>query len=123
SHQHAPFELTMSHFDTFIKRSKHILYLGLSYSHQLHQLKNTLEEVCFKAGYKKDTRLYKPHITLSKKTVFKHTFNQNIKEFTYTVTGVSLMLSHRVNGILTYDRLYYKGFDTDDINETHRTTL
>ncbi|MEC9485331.1 MAG: RNA 2',3'-cyclic phosphodiesterase [Candidatus Izemoplasma sp.] len=98
------FDLKLTHFDTFRQRTKNIIYLGVHYNKALYQLYQTLEENLNRLGYQKETRPFTPHVTLAKKARIKRTL-PSIASLRFKVTSVSLMLSHRVDGELTYTPL------------------
>ncbi|MCA0986412.1 RNA 2',3'-cyclic phosphodiesterase [Guptibacillus algicola] len=63
-----PFEITPTSIGVFGKLSQpRVLYVEVEKSKSLEELHELVVESCAEAGFKKDTREYRPHITLAKK--------------------------------------------------------
>ncbi len=76
--QSAPFTLETGGLGTFGNPKKpRVLWAGVEKTEQLKQLQEKVEEHCLDAGYEKEKRDYRPHITLAKKWNGKEIENIN----------------------------------------------
>lgn len=105
-----PFEISFDSIGCFSRGFKKILWIGIQKSNELQNLYTCLEDALSKYGYIKDEKGYSPHITLGREVVTDNMESLKneieIKSEKINVTGISLMESTRVNGILTYRPLY-----------------
>lgn len=104
------FTLAFSNIGTFRRKGGNILWLGLEPSEPLMVFEQMLRDSLTDRGLLSDSRSYSPHITLARK------FQASEEEFLalnakrpqipdLTVSAATLVLSHRVDGVLTYDNL------------------
>lgn len=106
-----PFTFKISDIGVFKRSNKSIVWLGISKGkNNLQYLSNNLEDVVESYDFEKDNRKFKPHITLAREVVFSDEGIINIPLYDkeIEVNSISLMLSHRVNGVLTYECIYNK---------------
>lgn len=109
-----PFSFKFNKLGFFTKESKKIVWIGIKNEDKvLDRLYNTLEAILYENGFPKDFRGYSPHITLSRETVFKTGFDEQLGKIKINskeikVNKVSLMESTRINGKLTYRAIYIK---------------
>ncbi|WP_321301652.1 RNA 2',3'-cyclic phosphodiesterase [uncultured Sphaerochaeta sp.] len=99
-------EVLFNHVGTFPKQGGDIIYSGIAHHTGLFQLQKTL--VALLQAYHvvfKDTR-FKAHITLFRRARF--TELPEIAGFSSKAKSITLMQSHRVQGILTYTPLFSK---------------
>lgn len=104
------FTLSFSDLGTFRGKGGAVFWLGLAPSEALTFFEAILREELQDRGLLSDSRAYSPHITLARK--FRATSEQiaalNAKRPqipNMTVSEATLVLSHRVDGVLTYDNL------------------
>lgn len=104
------FQLSFSDLGTFRGKGGAIFWLGLAPNDSLMRFEAILREELTKRKLLSDSRAYSPHITLARK--FRATPEQiaalNAKKPQIpdmTVSAATLVLSHRVDGMLTYDNL------------------
>lgn len=106
-----PFTFKMGDLGVFKRSNKSIVWLGITKGNRnLQNIFNYLEDIVEYYDFEKDNRKYKPHITLAREVVFgdEGIINIPLYDKEIEVNSISLMLSHRVNGILTYDCIYNK---------------
>lgn len=109
SSQIKSFEVQLEGIGTFKKGNKYIVWQGLSNgTNSLKECYNLIENAMEHYGFEKEDRGYKPHITLGREVVFSDSNLWSILPGPHTinVNRISLMLSHRVNGVLTYEEIY-----------------
>lgn len=108
------FELELNNIGQFLKGSKKIIWIGIKRSLELQELYKKLEASLEKKGYAKEDRGYNPHITLGREVLidnFEHIKEQIAAQpEKFQVTGMSLMESTKVEGILTYRPIYHGDF-------------
>jgi 2'-5' RNA ligase len=105
----SPFEIKIGGIGKFHKGHGSIVWVGLQQGkNALKALYNKLEEELVGHNFEKEERLYRPHITIGKKVMFKNPHNIVFPPYprTITITHVTLFESHRVNGVLTYTPIY-----------------
>ena len=85
-------------------------WIGLKENKELSYLQEKLITLLKDAGFKPDNKKFKPHITLARKMHIGSLDSKQIlpKPFKTRADSISLMLSHRPNGRLTYTELYKK---------------
>lgn len=114
--QTVPFSLKLDRLGVFTKEARKIVWIGIKNEDKgLEKLYNTLDTILYDNGFQKDVKGYKPHITLSRETVFKAGFDEQLGKIKIAskeikVDKVSLMESTRVNGKLKYNAIYIKEF-------------
>ena len=112
----APFVFTSGNTGCFNRAEGSVLFLGIdSGSENLWQLSQLLEEELLKSGFKKENKLFTPHITLGRRIKFKNDFNLIAKEIslpkiTFDCSAITLMESFTEKGVLCYNPLYIAKF-------------
>ncbi|MFW5842249.1 MAG: RNA 2',3'-cyclic phosphodiesterase [Bacillota bacterium] len=96
----SPFTVSLSSLKSFKKGTNHIVYVEVIKTDPLDSLYQALHSLMSSLGYSLDSRPYTPHITLARK-VKRPPQNVHVNT-TFTVSEVTLFLSHRVAGDLTY---------------------
>lgn len=109
--QHRSFHLTSKDIGSFPRGSKQIIWAGLEREPRLQKLYNDLEDRLTLLGYERESRPYRPHITLGREIILKDNCQDlqsmvKLKSKEIKVHTVSLMESARVKGRLTYSSLY-----------------
>ncbi|MCL2293864.1 MAG: RNA 2',3'-cyclic phosphodiesterase [Spirochaetes bacterium] len=108
----ASFGFTSGNAGCFSRKEGFTLFLGVDNgADDLWKLSALLEEELFKSGFKKETRIFTPHITLGRRIKFKSDFNIIAEEISlpkmiFNCTSISLMESFMEKGILCYNPLY-----------------
>jgi len=111
-----PFDLHLSQLGSFPKKNKEILWAGVAGDlENLHSLHDKIEEELASKNFKKDTRLYTPHITLGRNLRLNEEVDQlknktDVPASTIKVNQLSLMESTRINDELVYRPIYVKSF-------------
>lgn len=84
-------------------------WIGIEYNKALSDLQRELIKRLKEAGFKPDDKRFKPHITLARRMHIGHVDTKTLLpvEFKTSVNSISLMLSHQVEGKLTYTELYH----------------
>lgn len=101
--------LQFTHTGCFRREGGSIWWVGLAPNRALHQLHHALIEQLTARGFALETRRFSPHITLARQMVLHREPNPAHllgAPFDASAHTLSLMLSHRVNGILTYTEQY-----------------
>ena len=112
----AAFSFTSGNTGCFNRSEGFTLFLGIdSGAENLWNLSTLIEEELFKSGFKKENKMFTPHITLGRRIKFKNDFNIIAKEIslpkiTFNCTSISLMESFMEKGILCYNPLYSAKF-------------
>ncbi len=107
-----PFTIRLGNLGCFPKKTKKILWLGLSEGEQyIRSLFLKLENNLEKKGYAREERGIKPHITIGREVRLKTDFNNicdilNVDEKQISISQISLMESKRVEGELRYMPTY-----------------
>ena len=89
-----------------------VLFLGIDNgAENMWKLSALLEEEFLKSGFKKESRVFTPHITLGRRIKFKNDFNIltkeiNLPKITFDCSSISLMESFTEKGVLCYNPLY-----------------
>lgn len=103
--------LQTGEFGRFKRREGDICYISVKKDPALLMLQRELTGRLKEAGFKIEDAEYKPHLTLSRRTVFADKFDERL--FRDSITGktmvserISLMKSERVKGRLTYTEIY-----------------
>lgn len=97
-----PFNLTLNKLGKFEHNRGDIYWVGLMYDLSLESIYTELVGKLNFAGFNIENRSYKPHITIARDVVNDYDYNIPFKQVSFTVTKLDLMLSERVNGVLTY---------------------
>ncbi len=105
-----PFELCIEGLGSFRRGGGHILWAGVRENDRLQALYERLSGDVRAAGYSVEARRYTPHLTLVREAKFRPgaapaALQAPAGPIHTTVTKVSLMLSERINGRLTYTEL------------------
>lgn len=110
-----PFELEFGKLGCFKRdRGGDIWWLGCSRNRSLMNVQRQLSESLRAEGFKIEKKQYKPHLTLGREVVIEGSgkiFGSKSLEqnpVSVPVGQISLMLSERINGRLTYTSLYEK---------------
>lgn len=96
-------ELTFSRVGCFRGESE-LWWIGIDNNPALIQLQRSLVAAIDRAGISSDKKKFKPHITLARQmNIGKRDIH--FKPFTARVDSISLMLSERIDGKLTYTEI------------------
>ena len=96
----------------FRKKDGLIVWAGITEgSEYIWTIYSNLEDELVKAGFRKDTSLFTPHITLARKVKLRKSFdsfteNIRISDFRTEVRSVTLFESRMSRGIVFYEPLY-----------------
>jgi len=108
----ASFIFTSGNTDCFYKTEGATLFLGVDNgAENLWKLSALLEEELQKSGFKKEDKVFTPHITLGRRIKFKNDFKIIAKEIdlpkiTFDCNAITLMESFMEKGVLCYNPLY-----------------
>jgi 2'-5' RNA ligase len=106
-----PFRLSFSGFGRFRRNGGDIHWLGVEKSEALFSVQKQLSAELKKAGFSLEDRAYSPHLTLGREVRLSEP-SENIYGLLppvkpeMNVSRISLMVSERINGILTYTGIY-----------------
>jgi RNA 2',3'-cyclic 3'-phosphodiesterase len=100
----APFELAVSGFGHFGK----LYWVGIEKNPALSELAENLHNELRQLGFNIENREFKPHITIAREVVSAAPPRIDIPRTVMTARRISLMLSDRIGGRLTYTELYGK---------------
>lgn len=104
------FIINISEIGRFEKRDGSILWIGIKKYDRITSIYNNLQWNLKKAGYKVESRPYKPHITIGRKVNFDRNFDDVKKEVYFSknvyINKISLMETIQNNGILNYYPIY-----------------
>ncbi len=103
----SPFTICFSELGCF-RRTEEIWWLGIRKNEVLTSLQTQLTQELKKQGFRLESKRFVPHITLARRTSISDEDGKAAleKRFTTKVCEISLMLSSRPNGKLTYTKLY-----------------
>jgi 2'-5' RNA ligase len=107
-----PFQLQLGSLGHFSRGEKKILWVGLQGElERLQQLFRSVEEAMDKRGFPKENRPLKAHITMAREAVLAQSWEKVVESLAVEpkpvpVTGITLMESTRINGVLTYRPLH-----------------
>lgn len=102
-------QLTFDQVGCFKREGGDIWWLGLAANQALLDLQKDLSSRLRKAGFAIENRRFSPHITLARKVLLnrKPDLNELLgAPFATEAHTISLMLSERINGRLTYTERY-----------------
>ena len=90
------------------RRDSELWWIGLKKTPALMKLQQELSDALTDAGFNLEKRAFKPHITLAREMHLGQVDSKDLlpRTFDTEVDAMSLMLSHRPNGKLTYTELY-----------------
>ncbi|WP_423189802.1 RNA 2',3'-cyclic phosphodiesterase [Alkalibacterium sp. f15] len=109
-----PFKLSLDTLGHFPRKQKEIIWVGIKGQlDSLNELKRDLEGELEKAGFAKEEREYRPHITLVRSASLDKPVEVIIEEVSVPhseiIAGsISLMESTRIDGELVYRSIYKK---------------
>ena len=108
-----PFELSLGGIGCFKRNGGNVFWLGVRKSSSLFFLQRQLCSSLQKAGFSPEDREFRPHLTLGREVFLSDGFNRDdfekrIPPMNLTVSGISLMKSERIRGLLTYTELFSK---------------
>lgn len=107
-----PFQLQLGDWGYFSRGSKKILWVGLQgETGKLLELFRSTETALAKRGFPKESRPLKAHITMAREAELTQEWEKVVNSLPLEprpvpVTGITLMESTRINGVLTYKPLY-----------------
>ncbi len=90
------------------RRNSELWWIGLKKTPALMKLQQDLSDALTGAGFRLENRSFKPHITLAREMHIGQADSNVLlpRAFNTKINAMSLMLSHRPNGKLTYTELY-----------------
>lgn len=105
--QFEPFTICFSELGCF-RRTEELWWLGIRRNEALTALQAQLTQELKKRGFLPESRRFVPHITLARRTCISDEDGRSAlkKRFTTKVCEISLMLSSRPAGKLTYTKIY-----------------
>ena len=100
-------QLVFSEIGAFRNESE-LWWIGIRQDEKLSQMQSELIAKLKAAGFTPDSKRFKPHITLAREMHIGHVYRSDLlpKNFSCRASHISLMLSHRPDGKLTYTELY-----------------
>lgn len=107
-----PFDLYAGGIGCFTKSG--ILYAKVQVSPELKNIYQGLSGGLEQQGISVEKREYRPHITLARNAKLPPSFQAGeelSRQMHMTVPKISLMLSERVNGVLTYTEIYSRALE------------
>jgi 2'-5' RNA ligase len=110
STQHKPFSLSIEDIGSFVKKGKHIVWVGVNHGKKaLKDVYDSFEELMVDNGFKVDERKFQPHITLGKNILFS--YDSSTVDIPYyskeiPVAKITLFWSHREDDVLVYTPIY-----------------
>jgi len=106
-----PMTLVFDHTGRFRREGGDIWWIGLARNQKLLDLQQELTNHLLKEGFVLEKRPFTPHITLARQVRLNAQPAQEdllLEPFEAQVNGITLMLSERINGKLTYTPQYRK---------------
>lgn len=104
------FDIKINGLGSFDKKHSSIIWVGiLKGKEYLSKVFQKIERKTVEAGFEREVRKYRPHITLGKKVVFsKHSNTEYIPSYDEIVhfNRITLFESSRIDGELTYIPIY-----------------
>ena len=98
----------VGYFVTGRERPAQLWKISLKYNRKLEAVHNELIRVLKEAGFSPDAKSFKPHVTLARELHVKDWDKKELlpEAFSTKADHMSLMLSERIDGKLTYTELY-----------------
>ena len=98
-------------FGSFGRGGERILWRGLKLDPSVRAMRDSLISGLKDAGFTPDDKPFKPHITVARRAGLPPEFSEKgfasgLSDIPFRIDAVSLMLSERVGGKLTYSELY-----------------
>ncbi|TCS36127.1 RNA 2',3'-cyclic phosphodiesterase [Reinekea marinisedimentorum] len=101
-----PATLRVNRVDSFQKRNKKIIWLGIEQDPAVYQLQQQLISLLREAGFATETRPYNPHITLGRRIVLHKPESEfSFQPFDLPVHAIALMESKREDDKLIYETI------------------
>ena len=90
------------------RNESELWWIGIKENEELTKLQKDLSKALKEKGFSLESRKFKPHITLARQMhAGKISPTELLPEvFSTDVSAINLMLSHRIDGRLTYTELY-----------------
>lgn len=85
-------------------------YLGCDATPELNLLVQTLHRHLLKSGFSLEDREFLPHVTLGRRCVSETAVSTQFPPVTARFSGLELMLSEQINGVLTYTEIFSSRF-------------
>lgn len=107
-----PLTLSFDHVGRFARGSSDLWWIGLAENRGLVNLQKELCGHLAQEGFLLEIRSFSPHITLAREVRLPQQPDERAllgSPFTTQAQAISLMLSHRVGGTLTYTEQYRHG--------------
>ena len=101
------FTLRTTRLNYFKGDSGNLYYLGIEDNNTLNEIHEGISRHLQSNGYYIERRKFKPHITLSRRTIIDNNISYNIP-MDILVSSIDLMQSKVIDGNLTYKCLYSK---------------
>lgn len=100
-------QLTFSKTGCF-RGDEELWWIGAEENGKLLRLQEELTDALVDAGFSPDRKKFRPHITLARRMNIGHVESGKILKspFSTEIDSISLMLSHRPGGVLTYTELH-----------------
>lgn len=99
-----PFDLSICDVGSFVRGDKHIIWAGVKQSQPLKSVYNAVKRAVSDCEINVQDVRFTPHITLAREVVFRQDIEITLPLFqaSQTITHVTLFLSQRKKGELTY---------------------
>lgn len=106
-----PFSLKIGGLGRFKRQGGDIYWMGVEKNYTLTAIYEQLYDELSRAGFRLESRAYKPHLTLGREVVLQDGFDRNafdkaFPQMTVQVEKISLMKSERIGGKLVYTDIY-----------------
>ena len=103
------FALTLEKVGRFKRHGGDTWWIGLKENKTLSDLQADLTGRLIKKGFMLEERQYSPHVTMGREIKLRPGFiTPDIPQVGFTITSIELMKSERINGKLTYTKVYKK---------------
>ena len=105
------FPLDLAGFGTFSRDGGELCWVGVKRNAQLDSLYRLLWAELAKAGFRPESRPFKPHLTLAREVIFgsgfhAEAFEKSLLPMHMEAEHISLMKSERIAGKLVYTELF-----------------
>jgi 2'-5' RNA ligase len=108
------FKIRVAQLGEFSRGQSKLIWTGIEDKDKgLINVFNSIENEIEAAGYKKEERSFRPHITLGREVKLKERFNYKDIEFNgqdMIVDKIAIMESNRIKGKLIYTPIYHSHF-------------